>query len=64
MCAANSAIFFHSAFRRHAGVALLTVLLIVFLASVTAVSLAALQQAIRRSTVRCTSTGPTLHAWC
>lgn len=38
--------------RRHAGVALITVLLIVFLASVTATGLAALQQrAIRRSTV-------------
>ncbi len=43
---------FRRAGRRHAGVALITVLLIVFLASVTAASLAALQQlAIRRGTV-------------
>jgi general secretion pathway protein K len=41
-----------SLFLRHSGVALITVLLVIFLASITAVSLASLQQLnIRRSTV-------------
>lgn len=51
-CSTAPKVAFSRAGRRHAGVALITVLLIVFLASITATSLAALQQmAIRRSTV-------------